>query len=149
MKWLLLASLCLGVAASSSATAGVILPPLNTTQCHSLNNNTEATIRFSNNTLAAVDVYWLDYSGVEVFYYTLAPGQVVLQPTWLTHPWIVRLNSNNLRLEGFLPQTASPHATPDPDTANIHSDTGPFPNACPPTPTEPVTWSRIKSVYGR
>lgn len=149
MKWLVAASFCacLCLAASAPALAGAVLPPLDTSQCNSLNTAAECAIQFTNNSGVPVDVYWLNGAGTEIFYYTLSPGQTVTQLTWLTHPWIVRRNSDSVQLEGFQPQTASPWATPDPDIANINGETGPFPNACEPVPTETVTWGLLKSRY--
>jgi von Hippel-Lindau disease tumor suppressor protein len=47
-------------------------------------------------------VYWLDYSGQRVLYSTLVPGQSYVQPTFITHPWLVT-NVNGACIGIFLP----------------------------------------------
>ena len=46
-------------------------------------------INFINQADTCVGVYWLDYHGVRQFYALLNPGGHYLQPTFLTHPWVV------------------------------------------------------------
>jgi len=47
------------------------------------------TIRFENDSLDEVDVYWLDYGGNRVHYATLGPGSFYYQGTFVTHPWVI------------------------------------------------------------
>lgn len=58
------------------------------TQPRSIESVTRSEITFANRSEVTIDVYWLNYSGGRVFYYTLASGQSYLQRTWLTHPWV-------------------------------------------------------------
>jgi hypothetical protein len=44
---------------------------------------------FVNNTTEAVQLYWLDYQGTRKFYSEIPAGQTAVQPTYLTHPWVV------------------------------------------------------------
>jgi hypothetical protein len=60
------------------------------TALRSTADDTPTTIVFSNQTSETISWYWLDYNGNEVFYNSSAPGQVVAQPTFLTHPWVVK-----------------------------------------------------------
>jgi hypothetical protein len=52
----------------------------------------KTNIEFVNKTAGTVKVYWLDYSGKRVYYYTLAPGASYTQRTFATNPWVI-LNS--------------------------------------------------------
>ena len=52
-------------------------------------SNTAATIRFDNGRSSPVRVYWLDFAGRRVLYQTLAAGQTMYQPTYLSHRWVV------------------------------------------------------------
>jgi len=54
-----------------------------------------ATIVFTNNSETDVDILWLNYEGVEVYYNTLAPGESYEQASYFSHPWVVyRAESN-------------------------------------------------------
>ena len=55
----------------------------------SLPGDRAAQITFTNNTAAVRDVYWINYSGQRVFYKALLPGQNYVQPTYITHPWVI------------------------------------------------------------
>jgi hypothetical protein len=87
----------------------------------SLNANQEAAIEFINLTNLTVDVNWIDYSGNEVFYNTLAPGQSYQQGTFITHPWVIEVHGTDVPLVGFLAQTPQPFNTTSPDIANINT----------------------------
>ncbi|BAZ36602.1 hypothetical protein NIES4101_25210 (plasmid) [Calothrix sp. NIES-4101] len=52
-------------------------------------------ITFINQRRQSVKTYWLDYSGKRKFYATIAPGDRVVQQTYVTHPWVVTDTSNN------------------------------------------------------
>src|ERR1700690_2508081 len=55
----------------------------------SLNADVATSVLFVNYTGAAVKVYWIDYSGNLVHYQDLASGYQYVQPTYVTHPWVV------------------------------------------------------------
>ncbi|MGI9037725.1 MAG: Ig-like domain-containing protein [Gemmatimonadota bacterium] len=55
----------------------------------SLNSDTAADMEFTNNTGETISVYWLDYLGERVLYTALADGGSYVQPTYLTHPWLL------------------------------------------------------------
>ena len=48
-----------------------------------------ASLHIVNNTTETVQAIWLDYTGKRVVYGTVAPFSSVVQPTWVTHPWII------------------------------------------------------------
>jgi WD40 repeat protein len=73
---------------------------------HSINGTTTAAIQFLNSSSVTQNVYWLNYSGTRVLYSTLSPGQSFLQPTFLTHPWVVT-DSNNTCRAIYLPTLES------------------------------------------
>jgi von Hippel-Lindau disease tumor supressor len=140
-KWLISGILACCLCAST-AQAGVVLPNLNPVTIDnsslSTSGSTPAAIDFINNLSFAVDVYWINYSGNRVFYDLLAANSSYVQPTFLTHPWlIVQAGSGDTLVQGtgtlitgFIAQTASgPNITPD--IANI----GGVP--------EPSTWAMM------
>ena len=51
------------------------------------------SITFINTTQHQVMIFWIDYNGREQFYKTLVPGERYEQPTYVTHPWVVRESS--------------------------------------------------------
>jgi hypothetical protein len=55
----------------------------------SAKSDTPSTIEFVNATCETLSVYWLDFNGASVLYATLPPGSVNVQPTYVTHPWLV------------------------------------------------------------
>jgi len=64
---------------------------------HSINGSQTAAITFVNASSITQNVYWRDYSGTRVLYNTLSPGQSFVQPTFLTHPWVITDSSNTCR----------------------------------------------------
>ncbi|HEV2951381.1 MAG TPA: hypothetical protein VGZ51_04705, partial [Actinomycetota bacterium] len=60
------------------------------TQARSTEGVTPSSITFTNQSGETVRVLWLDYDGEEVLYTTLANGASYAQPTWLSHPWVLR-----------------------------------------------------------
>jgi len=48
-----------------------------------------ASLLIINNTTETVQSIWLDYTGKRVFYRQIAPLTSYVQPTFLTHPWII------------------------------------------------------------
>jgi hypothetical protein len=68
------------------------LTPLPCSQEYSLRSIESTTltgIRFVNASTQSINVYWLDFSGQRLLYFTLAPGQTSAQGTYVTHPWVV------------------------------------------------------------
>ncbi len=73
------------------------------------NSKVSTEITFINQRSIPVKTYWLDYSGKRKFYAkvttgilpggafrtTIAPGDKVVQQTYVTHPWVVTDTSNN------------------------------------------------------
>lgn len=56
----------------------------------SINCQTETFLMFSNDSGSVVDLWWIDYFGHEVYYATINPGTTHMQPSYATHPWVVR-----------------------------------------------------------
>ena len=47
------------------------------------------SIEFVNQTSGGIKVAWINYQGERVEYATLDRGSSYVQPTFVTHPWIV------------------------------------------------------------
>lgn len=77
-------------AANRLGTAPAPPKPLdcNITAAKSIRGDTRSEISFVNSSGVTLDIYWLNYVGARVFYYTLSAGKSYLQRTWLTHPWV-------------------------------------------------------------
>ncbi|CDF35663.1 unnamed protein product [Chondrus crispus] len=56
----------------------------------SMNSKAETILMFSNDSDSVVDLWWIDYFGHEVYYATINPGTTHMQPSYATHPWVVR-----------------------------------------------------------
>lgn len=56
----------------------------------SINSETETFLMFSNDSGSVVDLWWIDYFGHEVYYASINPGTTHMQPSYATHPWVVR-----------------------------------------------------------
>jgi hypothetical protein len=48
-------------------------------------------INFVNNANRTLTINWINYDGLEVNYFELEDGESVGVPSFLTHPWIIRL----------------------------------------------------------
>lgn len=59
-------------------------------EVHSVDSRTETLFVLSNQTPSVVDLWWIDYCGREVYYATINPGGTHMQPSFATHPWVVR-----------------------------------------------------------
>jgi len=70
---------------------------------HSVSSDVFTSILFVNTLSYGVNVYWLDFDGLEVFYNSLGASESFEQGTYVTHPWLVRRASDNEALVGFLP----------------------------------------------
>jgi len=142
VRYSLVASLALVAVLAVPSLAGVVLPSLDpnyVTGLVSLNSDTDASIQFNNQTSFDVNIFWIDYAGAEVLYFTLPAGSSQMQGTFLTHPWLVRRVSDNSPLVGFLPVTA-PGTSGDFDVANIVEQ---------PVPVQNITWGGVKALLGR
>lgn len=56
----------------------------------SVNSQTETFVMFSNESDSVVDLCWVDYIGNEIYYASISPGTAHMQPSYATHPWVVR-----------------------------------------------------------
>lgn len=56
----------------------------------SLEAERNGEIIFRNDGGRPVDVNWIDYDGAAQYFATLQPGQVLNQPTYVSHAWLVR-----------------------------------------------------------
>lgn len=56
----------------------------------SLDCRTETFIMFSNDTDVVMDLWWVDYVGQEIYYASINPWTTHMQPSYATHPWVVR-----------------------------------------------------------
>jgi von Hippel-Lindau disease tumor supressor len=61
----------------------------------SINGDFSTSVKFINNSLITVKVYWLDYDGNRKFYKSLQAGEQYIQQTYLTHPWLITDTRNN------------------------------------------------------
>lgn len=57
---------------------------------HSIDSRTETLLVFSNDSSSVVDLWWIDYCGKEVYYASINPGTTYMQPSFATHPWVLR-----------------------------------------------------------
>ncbi|MEO8575393.1 MAG: Ig-like domain-containing protein [Gemmatimonadales bacterium] len=60
------------------------------TPLKSTSSDTPTTITFDNRSTELISWYWLDFNGAEVFYASVLPGAAAAQPTFATHPWVVK-----------------------------------------------------------
>ena len=98
-KLLFVVFLCGSAQAQSALTA---LPCSLESSLMSLNSNVSTTVDFENQTAQTVQVYWLNFMGARVLYYTLPPGMGYVQSTFVTHPWVIT-DSSNTCIEIFEP----------------------------------------------
>jgi len=59
-------------------------------EVRSLSGDVATEITFENRSQRTIVVYWIDYSGKEILYRRLVPGQSYDQPTYVSHPWRIR-----------------------------------------------------------
>lgn len=57
---------------------------------HSLDSRTETLLVFANDSSSVIDLWWVDYCGTEVYYASINPGTTHMQPSFASHPWVVR-----------------------------------------------------------
>ena len=69
----------------------------------------DTSLRFINSMGEQAQIYWLDYDGKRQFFQVLAPTQSYIQPTKVTHPWLVTNNEGEclgIFVSEKLPRTA-------------------------------------------
>jgi hypothetical protein len=81
---------------------------------HSISSAAGASFTLLNESDASVDLKWVDYSGAEQSYGTVAAGANVNQGTYVTHVWNVRNDADGGFLGGFV------LSSPDAFTVTVH-----------------------------
>ena len=66
-----------------------------------------AEVTFVNLTAQTVDVFWIDFAGAPIWYYTLGAGDSYVQSTTEGHLWVVTSGSSTTLLETSAPAGAS------------------------------------------
>jgi hypothetical protein len=122
----------------------------NITQDRSPSTATAATsIKFVNQSSRTLDIYWLDYNGARVLYWTLSPGQSYDQSTYVGHPWLAVDQDNICRgyviagsqaitytiVDDPVP-TPTPTPTPSPSPSPVATSS---PSPAPTSPAQPVS----------
>lgn len=95
-------------------------------QLKSGDGSTPVTLLIQNNASFDVNIFWVDFEGLELLYYTAAPGDVIEQGTYSTHAWRVRDLDGKLiqdyisteDTEQILDITGSGPAAPAPDSTS-------------------------------
>jgi len=67
-----------------------------------LGSNVPSQLRFINVRLRPVRLMWIGFDGRERQYGEIAPGQEVIQPTYVAHRWLVRDAEDGQPLVGFI-----------------------------------------------
>lgn len=62
-------------------------------------SRTGSDFTIKNNMDFPVSFYWIDFSGREIFYFNLNPGQETHQQTYIGHVWIAREKSDHKKLK--------------------------------------------------
>lgn len=73
----------------------------------SIDSATAATIEFVNNSAVSITTYWLDFECREVEYAVVAPGTSYTQPTFVSHPWVIRDTATGALLMNVAAPTAA------------------------------------------
>lgn len=73
---------------SGEVAGGVNLACAELGAIRSRNTPQTTSIRFNNTGQEPIQIYWIDYNGVQQFYATLQPGERYDQPSYLGHPWL-------------------------------------------------------------
>jgi len=66
----------------------------------------DAKLVIQNSSTRAIKVYWVNDSGAEILYQSLAPRQSYEQPTYVNHRWCIRDADSGSEIAGFLPTQA-------------------------------------------
>lgn len=69
-----------------------------------------AEVTFVNLTDQPIDVYWIDFAGAPIWYYTLGPGESYVQTTTEAHLWVVTSGSSTTLLEASVPAGPSTYS---------------------------------------
>jgi hypothetical protein len=77
---------------------------LNERSLKSIEGRIATSITVKNNSSIPVQLYWIDYTGKRTFYYRLDPGRTMVQPTFVTHPWVIT-DAANKCLAVYMPGT--------------------------------------------
>lgn len=64
----------------------------------SLKGDVKTTLRIKNQSKSVIKHIWLDYDGKEKPYGPIKPGGEVVQETYVTHPWVFKDETGNVRL---------------------------------------------------
>ena len=67
----------------------------------------DTEVEFVNGRSEAVVIYWLDFGGRRVRYHRLPPGASYVQPTFVTHPWVITTTDNRPLV--IIQPTSEPH----------------------------------------
>ena len=101
--------------APTATIANVASSTANCTGLRSVVGDDLALITFENWSGRKVDVYWVNYQGLEEFWFELQPDESLKQETYATHPWCARDKSSNAPLLSIV-------ATEDAQIATILGD---------------------------
>lgn len=88
-----LALMSLGFAGLANDTAGRIEAEQ---LARSIHAEIPTEIEFVNAHSYPVKIFWLNYAGMRKHYYDLAPGETLVQQTYLTHPWVVETGTGEV-----------------------------------------------------
>lgn len=92
---------------ANNVLSGPLLPSRNADELikdyRSINSDNPTSITFYNKRAKTISVNWIDFRGNVVFYKALRPGEYYTQPTYLTHPWLIKDIREGKFVEGFLP----------------------------------------------
>jgi hypothetical protein len=99
-----------GVAEQAAAAPSRNLQPLSCDQLPTLKSDqgdAATQVVFKNLKNIPVQVFWLDYSAHEQFYFELKPNTMELVQTYLSHPWVIRSVEGKC-LDIFVSKVATP-----------------------------------------
>lgn len=83
---IILSTLCVAMfALSSHAVAGCSVE----SKLRAVTGDIPSQIKFINASERSFKVYWLNYSGKRTFYKAIPANSVYVQPTFLSHPWVI------------------------------------------------------------
>jgi len=78
-------------------------------QLCSTSDDIDTFVVVTNTTNHALNLYWVDYDCVEQDFGVIEPGQTVIQPTYATHPWVLRVSETGVQVgEIFVGESAMP-----------------------------------------
>jgi len=95
---------CVKAGPASTTVELDALDPAAASVVRSVASTTRADVEFVNDSCERVQLYWIDYDGVLQDYGTLAPGQIHVQTTFVTHPWLAVGLQTAARLAVFQPK---------------------------------------------